>query len=432
MKQLHHQRISFEQAVEAAWTTWTQSRDLALDTAAANAAAAAEAFEGFLATKLGEWEAAAAAARADLAERIAAKGEAIKAAAQESTRAFAEKQAYKRHYIAGLADQHKKETLTAKVDLEDKLYSEAVKGIWTGYAAETDAASAWLDEFLDARGAELTAAQDQVGEALADAMGEALQHLGDALQDIGDAFFQAKHDEVERLMNALYGYGYEEYKEGYVPTFKHEDEEMEDPYVEDHDAEAEEEVVVPVEEEEEEEEEEVVVEEEEEEEPTYHPPEPSEPTYYPPEPSEPTYVPPPVSEPSVPSEPSEPSVASEPTYYPPSDSESTISVSSESSYHHFSDSESESRDHHVHTHYDHVKPYRPPASHHTHDHAPDKPARVSPPVVVNPDGDDNEGSGAEVEINIYNGVGGSTVLGLGGSIDCAPREGECRPQCPEV
>ena len=359
MKQLHHQRISFEQAVEAAWTTWTQSRDLALDTAAANAAAAAEAFEGFLATKLGEWEAAAAAARADLAERIAAKGEAIKAAAQESTRAFAEKQAYKRHYIAGLADQHKKETLTAKVDLEDKLYSEAVKGIWTGYAAETDAAAARLDEFLEAGGAQLTAAQDQVGEALADAMGEALQHLGDALGDIGDAFFQAKHDEVERLMNALYGYGYEEYKEGYVPTFKHEDEEMGDPDpIEDHDAEAEQEVVVP----EEEEEEEVVVEEEEEEEEeeeAYVAPEPSEPTYVPSEPSEPTVVPPPVSEPSLPSEPSEPSVVSEPTYYPPSDSES------ESSYHHFSDSESESRDNHVHTHYDHVKPYRPRSNSHS-------------------------------------------------------------------
>jgi hypothetical protein len=211
MNQLHHQRIAFEQAVESAWNTWVQSRDLTLDTAAASAAAAAEAFEGFLATKLGEWEAAAAAARADLAERVAAKGEAIKAAAQESTRAFAEKQAYKRHYIAGLADQYKKETLTAKVDLEDQLYAEAVKAIWTGYADETAAAAAWLDEFLDAQGAELADAQDQVGDALADALAGLLGHLGEALGAIGDAFFQAKHDEVERLMNALYGYGYGDY-----------------------------------------------------------------------------------------------------------------------------------------------------------------------------------------------------------------------------
>jgi hypothetical protein len=42
-------------------------------------------------------------------------------------------------------------------------------------------------------------------------------------------------------------------------------------------------------------------------------------------------------------------------------------------------------------------------------------------------------SGADVEINIYNGVGGNTVMGFGGgNVDCAPRTGECRPQCPEV
>jgi hypothetical protein len=42
-------------------------------------------------------------------------------------------------------------------------------------------------------------------------------------------------------------------------------------------------------------------------------------------------------------------------------------------------------------------------------------------------------SGPDVEINIYNGVGGNTVMGFGGgNVDCAPRTGECRPQCPEV
>ena len=66
LNQLHHQRVIFEQAVEAAWVTWTQSRDYATSTAASGAAAAAEAFEGFLAHELGEWEAAAAATRSDL------------------------------------------------------------------------------------------------------------------------------------------------------------------------------------------------------------------------------------------------------------------------------------------------------------------------------------------------------------------------------
>jgi hypothetical protein len=66
LSQLHHQKTAFEQAVESSWVTWTQSRDLAMDTSAANAAAAAEGYESFLSTKLGEWEGAAAAARADL------------------------------------------------------------------------------------------------------------------------------------------------------------------------------------------------------------------------------------------------------------------------------------------------------------------------------------------------------------------------------
>lgn len=66
LSQLHHQKTAFEQAVESSWVTWTQSRDLAMDTSAANAAAAAEGYESFLSTKLGEWEGASAAARADL------------------------------------------------------------------------------------------------------------------------------------------------------------------------------------------------------------------------------------------------------------------------------------------------------------------------------------------------------------------------------
>ena len=119
LNQLHHQRVIFEQAVEAAWVTWTQSRDLAVQTAASGAAAAAESFEGFLATKLGEWEAAAAATRSDLGNQIQAKGEALKASVQEAARVFAEKQAYKRNFISTVEDYHKREALTQKVDLED-------------------------------------------------------------------------------------------------------------------------------------------------------------------------------------------------------------------------------------------------------------------------------------------------------------------------
>lgn len=107
LAQLNHQREQFEHALEAAWITWTQSRDLALETAAANAGASADAFEGFLATKLGEWENAANQARGDLAAQISGKGEALKGAVQEATKVFQEKQAYKRHYIAGLEDAEK-------------------------------------------------------------------------------------------------------------------------------------------------------------------------------------------------------------------------------------------------------------------------------------------------------------------------------------
>ena len=119
LNQLHHQRLAFEQAVEAAWVTWTQGRDLALDTAVANADNSLLGFESLLAAKLGDWEASAAAARADLADQIAAKTSALRATVDEAARLFNEKQAYKRHYIAGLDDYEKKARLTAKVDLED-------------------------------------------------------------------------------------------------------------------------------------------------------------------------------------------------------------------------------------------------------------------------------------------------------------------------
>jgi hypothetical protein len=230
LNQLHHQRVAFEQAVEAAWITWTQSRDLSLNTAVANASAGAEGFEGFLATKLGEWEASAAAARADLGEQIAAKADALNASVEEGARLFNEKQAYKRHYIAGLEDYEKKARLTAKVDLEDQLFAEALNALWAGFGDVTDGMAVWLDEALYAEGAELAASQDAAGGALADALAAQLDVLGYALGEIGDAFFEAKHVEVERLMDALYGYGYGDYQDGYEPVFQHQDEHVEHPY----------------------------------------------------------------------------------------------------------------------------------------------------------------------------------------------------------
>lgn len=82
--------------------TWTQSRDLASASASENAPQAAVGLESFLSTKLGEWEAHAAAVRGDISGQLAAKGEALKGSVQEAARVFAEKQAYKRDYIAGL------------------------------------------------------------------------------------------------------------------------------------------------------------------------------------------------------------------------------------------------------------------------------------------------------------------------------------------
>lgn len=181
-----------------------------------------------MATKLGEWDQQAAAARADLADRIAAKGEALKNAAQDATRAFAEKQAYKRHYIAGLQDYQKKERLTAKVDLEDQLYAESVKGIWTSFQNETDVATEWLENFLGLQRDYLTEAQDVIGEALAEALAGEIGRLDEALTEIGDAFFEHKHNHVVSLMDALVYYGYADYQENYEPVFVHEDEEVQD------------------------------------------------------------------------------------------------------------------------------------------------------------------------------------------------------------
>ena len=60
-----------------------------------------------MAHEFAEWEAAAAATRAELTGSIAAKGEALKANVQEAARVFAEKQAYKRNYIASVEDEYK-------------------------------------------------------------------------------------------------------------------------------------------------------------------------------------------------------------------------------------------------------------------------------------------------------------------------------------
>jgi hypothetical protein len=229
LNQLHHQRVIFEQAVEAAWVTWTQSRDLAVQTAASGAAAAAEAFEGFLATKLGEWEYAAAATRAELTGSIAAKGEALKANVQEAARIFSEKQVYKRNFIASVEDPYKAEALRKKVDLEDEIFQQTVKQIWTSFTYEATGLEQWLDSFLNGEGDALAQAQDAIGSALADALADQLDRLGSALGELGDAFFQAKHDESERLMQALYGYGYGDYQADYTPVFKHEDEVVEYP-----------------------------------------------------------------------------------------------------------------------------------------------------------------------------------------------------------
>ena len=230
LHQLHHQKVAFEQAIESAWTTWTQARDLTLATASSTAGTAAEAFELFLANRLGEWEGAAQGVREALGGQLAEKGEALKGAVQQATKVFQEKQAYKRHYIADLPDQHKAALLTKKVDLEDQLYQEAVQAIWANFGGEGRATLEWLDTFLNAEGDDLEAAQDAAGNLLSGELADELERIGEALSAIGDAFFQAKHDEADRLDHALHHYGYGDYKHGYEPVFKHDDEEVEDPH----------------------------------------------------------------------------------------------------------------------------------------------------------------------------------------------------------
>ena len=452
LHQLHHQRVAFEQAVEAAWTTWTQSRDHTLDTAAATAGSVADAFENFLGQRLGEWEGASNGVRQAMAGQLAERGENLKGAIQQATKVFQEKQAYKRNYIANVQDAAKAASLTEKVDLEDQLYQEAVKKIWADFGDAGREMLSWLDTFLNSEGDDLVAAQDNAGNALADALSGELDRLSEALGAIGDAFFQAKHDETERLMAALYERGYGEYQAGYEPVFVHQDEEVEEPYhheEEEDDYHTEEEYHYEEEVVEEVVYEEPVVEEEE----SYH--------------YEEEVVYEPVEEEVVVEEPVEEEVVyeeevvesyheeeEEDDHYYESESESSyssetsyVSYESSSSYHYSSES---SHSHyyghgyrhghghghghgHAHHDYDDVEPYSPePAV-----YVASEPAHYSatPAAPVEDDYDSHSSdsnSSHDVEINIYNGVGGSTVMGFGNGDQCIPREGECRPQCPEV
>ena len=52
---------------------------------------------------------------------------------------------------------------------------------------------------------------------------------------------------------------------------------------------------------------------------------------------------------------------------------------------------------------------------------------VVPVLVHDHDSSDDE---PNVTINIYNGNG--ATMGFGANLECVPRVGECRPQCPEV
>lgn len=324
-----------------------------MDTSAANAAAAAEGYETFLATKLGEWDAASAAARADLQQQIVAKGETLKATVEEATRVFNEKQQYKRHYIAGLKDHYKQERLTQKVDLEDQLYGAAIKQIWTGFGDVAKGLLSWMDEFLKNEGDDLTDAQDAAGVALADALAGELERLGEQLGAIGDAFFEYKGAEIDRLNDALNYYGYGDYKPDYTPEMPHEDEEMEDPveYTDDEDdhyAEAENPHIV--------------YHDDHYHEPSYHEPSYHEPSYHEPSYHEPHYEEEEYYEHvSYESESTyyEPSYHHEPSYHEPSyHSYHEPSYHSEPSYHDHYESESTYYEPSHHD-YDHVETYRP-------------------------------------------------------------------------
>ena len=444
LHQLHHQRVAFEQAVEAAWVTWTQSRDLALETAGATAVAAADSFEGFLAARLGEWEGAAAGVRQALAGQLAEKGEALKGAVQQATKVFQEKQAHKRHYISELDDPHKQEALTHKVDLEDQLYQERVKEIWAGFGNEGRSALEWLDGFLDSEGGDLAGAQEVAGDQLADALGAELDRLAEALGTIGDAFFQAKHDETERLLHALSHYGYGDYQAGYEPVFKHEDEEVEDPHPQVVEDDIPEEHVSYYEPEEPE-----VVETPEEPEPVTEtvPAEPEPEVYY--EPYVEPVVEPEVPEPEPVVEPAEPEPIYEPEseyHYEESESESSY-ISYETTSHYSSHSSESSSDDdyyysryhhddhghghgghggHAHHNYDEVTPYKPsgnnyhPPAHQVAADYSNVPDNVD--INVNNESIDGDGCEADVVINIFNGVGAPSV-GRKLEYGCQPSHG---------
>ena len=70
----------------------------------------------------------------------------------------------------------------------------------------------------------------------------------------------------------------------------------------------------------------------------------------------------------------------------------------------------------------HSAAYPRPAYHHHPVVAP-----IAPVLVHDHDSSDDE---PNVTINIYNGNG--ATMGFGANLECVPRVGECRPQCPEV
>merc|ERR1712151_1437706 len=142
-----------------------------------------------LGQRLGEWEGASQGVRAAMAGQLAERGENLKGAIQQATKVFQEKQAYKRNYISNVQDEAKAASLTEKVDLEDQLYQEAVKKIWADFGDLGREILSWLDTFLNSEGDDLVAAQDNAGNALADALSGELDRLSEALGAIGDAFF---------------------------------------------------------------------------------------------------------------------------------------------------------------------------------------------------------------------------------------------------
>lgn len=82
--------------------------------------------------------------------------------------------------------------------------------------------------------------------------------------------------------------------------------------------------------------------------------------------------------------------------------------------------------------YDNVEPYRPEPVHVDSYAAPGGHAVVVDRHDDHHSSHDSHDGDNDVTINIFNGVGGGTNIGFKGHVDCAPRVGECRPQCPEV